>query len=161
METSLYYEISEILLFLFPCDLCDYKATVKENLHRHVKVVHEVNELIYCSDCDFKTKNKNSLQSHKKLFHSVIQKKFKCNICTFETIHKNHFISHTNNHQLSLEERAKFQCTYCDHKATEKGNLRRHIKMKHQVNEMIYCIHCDFKTKNKDSLRNHKKRYHS
>ena len=47
----------------FPCDHCDYKATQKVNLLRHLKSVHE-GVKFPCDHCDYKATQKFHLLRH-------------------------------------------------------------------------------------------------
>ena len=45
----------------YPCDQCEYKAKQKQNLQRHVNIIHLGIKNYYCDHCDdkFATKNNN------------------------------------------------------------------------------------------------------
>ena len=57
----------------FQCSHCEYKATQKQNLQKHIKSVHE-GQTFACTlaHCDYKTKWKNTLVKHKKKKHTKI-----------------------------------------------------------------------------------------
>ena len=54
----------------FSCDQCDYKAAVKHNVDKHIKVVHE--KPFSCQQCPYKTAQKSTLERHFKQFHAAI-----------------------------------------------------------------------------------------
>ena len=55
----------------YPCDQCDYKATQKAHLLRHLKSKHE--GIKYpCDQCDFKATQKSNLLRHLKSKHEGI-----------------------------------------------------------------------------------------
>ena len=55
----------------YPCDQCDYKATLKWTLLGHLKSKHE--GIKYpCDQCDFKATHKGTLKSHMKSIHEGV-----------------------------------------------------------------------------------------
>jgi len=49
-----------------------------------------------------------------------------------------------------------YYCHLCNHKATQRGNLRRHLADMHDINVKLYsCPHCDYTTKHDHSLQDH------
>ena len=55
----------------YPCDPCDYKATVKSNLRIHVDSIHV--EVIYPFDqCDYKATQKDDLKKHFESIHKGV-----------------------------------------------------------------------------------------
>ena len=85
--------------------MCDYKATTRSHLNRHVQNVHTKEE-VSCHDCK-KTMEKPSLTRHRKQFHSKEQAKFSCNICTYESIHKDALRTHILNVHQGYKRRTK------------------------------------------------------
>ena len=49
----------------FPCDQCEYKATHKDTLLRHIRSKHEYVKLP-CDQCDYKSTDKVNLIKHIK-----------------------------------------------------------------------------------------------
>ena len=47
----------------------------------------------------------------------------------------------------------------CEHKATQKGDLQRHIKSIH-VGQKIPCLQCEYRAAQKTSLKSHIKSIH-
>ena len=43
----------------YSCNQCDYQATQKRNLSRHIKIVHQKSENITCTDCNKSIQKKN------------------------------------------------------------------------------------------------------
>ena len=54
----------------------------------------------------------------------------------------------------SVHEGKKFQCPHCEHKATQKGSLQRHIKSVHE-GQRSPCMHCQYKATDKWDLKKH------
>ena len=76
----------------FACAQCDYKATEKNNLQRHIKSVHE-RQTFACTQCDYKAKWKSHLQTHIKSKHEG--QPFQCTNCHFTTKWKSLLRKHT------------------------------------------------------------------
>ena len=87
---------------MFQCNICNFQATQKGGLSKHIENVHHKSENIVCTECN-KTIQKRHLPSHIKLFHSGGQTQLNCNICTFQTIHASSLKKHVKNvHQKFL-----------------------------------------------------------
>ena len=65
----------------FDCDQCNYEATKKCNLVRHVKSRHE-GVKFPCGQCDYKATQKGSLLEHVKSIHEGV--KFPCDQCDYK-----------------------------------------------------------------------------
>ena len=46
--------------------------------------------------------------------------------------HNLNFAGHLKKHRESIHEGVRYPCDQCDHKATVKGNLKKHRMAKHQ-----------------------------
>ena len=53
----------------YPCLHCDYSATKKRLVRRHVQKIHERALLIHCPVCDFIAESQRLLQRHTKSIH--------------------------------------------------------------------------------------------
>ena len=60
------------------CNQCDYKATLKGDLLKHIQSKHE-GVKFPCDQCDFKAKGKGQLLRHIKSKHEGV--KFPCDQC--------------------------------------------------------------------------------
>ena len=83
--------------------MCDYQATLKFNLSRHVKNVHQKSENITCSECN-KSIQKEYLKRHMRMFHSGEQTLFNCKVCTYQSIHQYAVNSHVRNVHQKLQK---------------------------------------------------------
>ena len=46
------------------CYLCDYKASFKENLYRHLRTTHKQGTKFTCHECQYVTYSESSFQNH-------------------------------------------------------------------------------------------------
>ena len=60
---------------LFFCKQCDYKATCKTSLLKHMKSIHK-GVKFPCEQCDYKATRKGNLMAHIKSTHKGV--KFPC-----------------------------------------------------------------------------------
>ena len=108
----------------FPCPHCEYKATAKGSLQKHIKSIHE-GQKFPCPHCEYKAAWNSDLKKHIKSVHEG--KKFRCPQCEHKATQKGHLHTHIK----SVHEDQKFLCPQCEYKATRKGNLQTHIKSVH------------------------------
>ena len=57
------------------------------------------------------------------------------------------------------EDQKKFPCKQCDYKATQNGNLLKHIQSVH-IGVKFTCDLCDYEAKEKRYIMKHKKTKH-
>ena len=69
----------------FPCPHCEYKATLKGNLQKHIKSVHE-GQTFQCPQCEYKATFRNALRRHIQSVHEG--QKFQCPHCEYKAKHK-------------------------------------------------------------------------
>ena len=58
-----------------------------------------------------------------------------------------------------MHEGQKFNCPQCEHKATRKGDLQRHVKLVHE-GQQFPCPQCEYKASQKGNLQRHMKLVH-
>ena len=64
----------------YDCNQCDYRATKKSSLTRHIKSVHE-GVKYDCNKCDYRATRLDNLTAHIKSIHKGI--KYDCNQCDY------------------------------------------------------------------------------
>ena len=82
--------------------MCDFQATRKGDLSRHVTNVHQKSENNKCSECN-KTIQKSYLKRHMKMFHSGKQTLYNCNLCTYQSKHQGALSNHVKNVHQKLK----------------------------------------------------------
>jgi len=55
----------------FACDRCDYRATSRNCLERHVKTVHDRLRDYECPHCDYRAARRYQLDAHVRRRHAV------------------------------------------------------------------------------------------
>ncbi|BFY97575.1 hypothetical protein BsWGS_00615 [Bradybaena similaris] len=111
----------------FTCDACGRSFNQKANLQRH-KLIHETTRTFKCNTCGKMFTQPQTLKAH-QVVHAD-RKPFECSICgkEFGRYHnlQGHMHMHTN---------TKPYVCFCGSTFTLKGNLNRHKKVKHGLNE--------------------------
>ena len=71
----------------FECEECDYSASTKYNLSRHM-MKHTGKKPFKCDECDYSSSQKSNLNTH-KMIHTG-EKPFKCDECDYSSSWKSH-----------------------------------------------------------------------
>ena len=112
------------LTFLYACDLCDYKATQKAHLKRHIDCVHG-GVRHSCDQCDYKTNWKGNLKRHIDSVHSDIR--YSCDQCYYTATRKDSLKTHIDFAHGDYQSKWKV-CLQTridsDYKATQKGHSK-------------------------------------
>ena len=127
------------------CTLCDACFSVKTNLNKHIKYVHEKKKPFECHICDANFASKQGMNTHTKSVHEG-EKPFKCDICDYISAKKSHVKTHT---QSVHEKKKPFKCSICDYSFAQKQQLKRHIQLVHEKKKLYKCNICyaNFSTK--------------
>ncbi|KAK0060099.1 Krueppel 1 [Biomphalaria pfeifferi] len=111
----------------YSCDICGRSFNQRANLQRH-KLIHETTRTFKCNICSKSFTQPQTLKAH-QVVHAD-RKPFECTICgkEFGRYHnlQGHMHMHTN---------TKPYVCFCGSTFTLKGNLNRHKKVKHGLNE--------------------------
>ena len=111
---------SNITLNEFNCDKCDYRATDKTNVQRHIESLH--GEIRHdCDKCDFRATEKTTLQRHIESLHEEIRPD--CNKCDDENEK-----SSTNKNQSK-----RIHCSKCEKRFNKEHTFKSHMKKVHGV----------------------------
>ncbi|KYN03785.1 hypothetical protein ALC62_05297 [Cyphomyrmex costatus] len=108
--------------------------------------------------------NDERLKSNKDLYIGSVS--YKCGTCNKEFKKKTHLHIHERIHN----DEKPYQCEFCKYKSRQKGNLRKHVKRKHnndecyKSNKDLYsggvsykCGTCNKEFKNKAHLHIHER----
>ena len=114
---------------VYPCSLCDYKASRERNLQNHLVERHSSVRPFECEICGKGFSNIRYFQLHQKVHDTT--RKYECSVCSKKFKNKKNLNVHNKIHRQ--EYAAK--CNYCDAKFVQRQNMKPHIKKHHP--EMI------------------------
>ena len=141
---NIHYEVKH------KCDQCDMHFNSKQILAKHVARLHQ-GKGFPCGQCSFSAASMTKMREHEKVKHEGIW--YRCEKCDFQSPNRTGLKKHDNVKHKGLVP--AFKCEFCPHVATEKGNLRQHIRSKHEhVKET--CSQCDLSFSSPQNLRKHK-----
>ncbi len=113
----------------FKCNFCPMTFSWKCILDRHV-VAHTGEKHFSCDECSEKFKRKDGLKMHKIHKHSIPGQEFRpfsCHICQKNFKWKNNVTKHIK----AVHENFRVNCPWCGNTFREKGDMNRHIFLKH------------------------------
>ena len=151
-----------IIRWKFPCDQCDYKATVAENLRLHVRKQHykrpanakSLKKTKECDRCPFTTDSSSILRKHTR--HHNCGLDFLCDFCDFATGTRDQLLSHRKLHRCEPEYSNDYQPPRTEgadgDASTGRKTRRRSARM---VEEDVDCRECPYQTRSPSLLRNH------
>ena len=110
------------------CSQCDFSATLKRNLERHVIGIHGSQERKFsCSICGKKYKSEVDVKVHEK--RHTAEKKHVCNYCGKAFLNEKYLRSHVNIHEGKYEG----HCVSCDKNFVQFVNYKLHMMKHHQI----------------------------
>ncbi|KAK3583968.1 hypothetical protein CHS0354_033762 [Potamilus streckersoni] len=164
----------------FQCGLCEYKATQKEHVLRHMRSQHQIHveRHVRKNSTDSSKSNSQSGDSDKetekdlKLFdkadYSSTDKIFACNHCTMKFVKLINLYKHlyTQHKQVMPNpDGQEYQCVVCDFRTNNKKNLLVHMR-KHNIQDQtppshVYsCVLCRYMNPRRRNLFQHMKKKH-
>ena len=119
------------------CNLCHKTFSTKKILQKHTKLHNKEktctqNSTVSCVICKKTFAKKSNLERHQKNNHgltergNVVQNSAGIAIFTTEALVKDTVIERTTTEQILCH-----QCDQCDFKSKKKGNIKRHVLIKH------------------------------
>ena len=132
------------------CEICDisFKTYTGHTLHQESKH-SEVKPS--CEKCGKEFSNGQNLKRHINAIHKGLEKMWKCHHCGKELT-----FYHRKEHLTFCQNPIRFDCSYCEYKATTKGNLKKHEDHQHR-NKTYSCqnLGCEFKASYPSALKRH------
>jgi hypothetical protein len=159
----------------YPCPQCDYKATRKHDLTRHISAKHPApsEEAVPAPNLDNKSvvvpENKLSLDFSLKIEddlsagrHDLVNSsgsavQYACSACHFQAgSHRT-----IRRHIVARHSDRAFACDSCDYLAANQPSLGAHVRKRHQKLPRRTCNLCDFKAGLLTELKRHMKVTHA
>lgn len=110
-------------VLIYQCPECGRNFNARYKLRFHVKSCGKV---ILCEICNKQMKTNETLQKHIR-FHHNKEQSFPCQICCKK------FTCHTDLRiHMNIHKGIRFPCADCDNSFSNRSNLLRHIKQRHQ-----------------------------
>ena len=140
----------------FKCPHCDLEKFARYHLVRHISAVHDNVKAFRCGLCDYEGATAASVRIHGRSVHERIRP-FKCPICPQTASHENAIAVHVRVVHQKLKE---FVCHVCARALGSNQGLQRHLIAFHTVKETFKCPHCDFSTVYRGGFRSHMRNKH-
>lgn len=134
LKTHIFVKHEKKELKKIKCDLCDYETGNKVSMNNHINKHIRIS----CDQCDYTATTKAVLKVHVDIKHTNSIIKFTCEKCP--TLFK--LRSSKRRHFQSSHEGLRHDCNLCDFKATQKGDLKRHVERKHFPKPSQACLIC-------------------
>ena len=110
------------------CSICNFKASTKRNLDRHISKKHFNQTPIQCAECSYTTTENANMKLHVSRLHTAKETWPKCTECDYRSWNK----STLKDHYLKEHEGLRLKCEVCPAKFTKKCNLHAHMKKIHK-----------------------------
>ena len=117
------------------CSYCNYKATTKQNLLKHIRSKHE-GQKYNCNKCDKTFNYPNTLKEHRANIHMKVR--YPCNICDYKAASRgclsaHRKLKHLDDYKENLGKRLmkRFHCKKCEFSTTLNIGLKMHVKKNH------------------------------
>lgn len=160
------------------CTSCDYKASFKNDLEKHVRSVHGLKtepqviiaiksetaehfeELVKTSShtetkfktCPYCSKSLSNTKEHIKAVH-LKEKSYYCNHCEYKTLFKSDLIKHDE----LVHRKIKKSCPHC---GKQVANLHEHIRLVHKKEKKFKCNYCGYMCAKQSDMKKHTRNVH-
>ena len=141
-------------IIAYKCQQCNYQATRKDDLNRHIQSVHKGIKQHSCQQCDYQVARADSLQIHIESIHEGIR--YPCHQCEYTATQRSNLQKHIMSKHDSIKQ---FTCQHCDYQAARVDSLRMHVVSIHEGIKYP-CHQCEYKATQRSNLQKHIKRKH-
>ncbi|KAK3098568.1 hypothetical protein FSP39_020737, partial [Pinctada imbricata] len=154
----------------FQCGLCEYRASQKEHVLRHMKSQHNIDverrgKRVSDDLSESESRDSNSKQDRQDF--SSQEKIFACNHCSmkFSKLLNLYKHLHTQHKNILPSDNEEYLCVVCDFRTTSKKNLLVHMR-KHNMQDQLppshvfSCVLCRYINPKRRNLFQHMKKKH-
>ncbi|XP_028161282.1 zinc finger protein 708-like [Ostrinia furnacalis] len=137
------------------CYICQNTFGSLEELQRHMKTNHLIEENTFCHKCQVVFVDNESLVQHLKIVHKLVGSKlYSCLMCGYKT----HKLSHYNQHQKNHSEIKMHKCELCSYATNNASNFKIHKRIHEKSNKPYKCEQesCRYSTASLSALYTHK-----
>ena len=142
----------------FSCNICDYKATIKDTLRKHIISQHTRDFPFKCDSCSLGFFSVKRLEIHRQLRHEGVN--LICEFCSKIFKDLSYFNKHVKKHEPVHEA---YECPECSRIFDYKSQVKSHIKKVHTKpvsKKTLICDECGKCLSSPDGMVKHK-RIHS
>ena len=104
------------------CDQCNFVATTKKGLEKHVNNMHQVS---FCNVCECRSSSKPEFIKH-QILH-----KLQCKQCDYVASR----LDNMEIHVQAIHDQLTYPCKVCPYKSSTPRYLSLHVKSKHHAQE--------------------------
>jgi len=163
----------------YKCSFCPSKYHLKNNLARHVRIVHRDRVLTVtkaeqmktkCTICNRTFSSNYTAQRHIARVHKDVKhlcpycfREFDSNTAVLKhsaIVHHEEMALFAGNNQNTPNLTRNFKCALCETAFTTKTNLNRHVQSKHSGKKQHVCPTCGNEYARKDTLELHIRAVH-
>ncbi|XP_023322946.1 zinc finger protein 184 [Eurytemora carolleeae] len=109
------------------CDQCDFQTSYRRVFGQHRKQMHG-DKAFFCDKCDFKAACKLHLRNHKITIHGNITF-YPCDQCEYNARRPSLLKEHKESKHMGI----LFSCTLCEQRMSRKWHMKRHMLLKHKI----------------------------
>ncbi|KAL0808567.1 hypothetical protein ABMA28_013011 [Loxostege sticticalis] len=126
--SSMYSHMRTHLPPKYACDQCDYKATFKHDLAKHL-LMHAGLKLYQCQMCASRYRTASGLSQHIHREHEGVPKRFQCELCEKGFFDRTKYSRHMDSHNNIK----RFECEVCHSSFTRRCYWKKHRLLKHNI----------------------------
>ena len=146
---------------MYCCELCGSTFTLKQNMNKHVKNVHNKYEKMVFKDCKLCNYKGNEVNLAYHVLNKHRKTNLNCDMCTKVFSNKTNLNRHRRNeHDMS----ETFECPTCYKSFSRHDDMKAHMKI-HKTTEEIklpqstVCDFCQKEFADKKTFRNTKRMF--
>ena len=120
-------------------------------LDNHIILSHNPERLFECWECKFRYQTDGKLKIHQKSTHDLREEDKKCSVCSkqFETL--GGLMKHKK-----VSRHGTYECKECKKISMDEESHQKHFLI-HDLNRRIVCYICEHRFSNKSDLKRHMK----